>query len=241
MLTIRDLTIQIDKKEILHNLSLDFDIGKVYAIMGVNGSGKSSFVKTIMGDPGIDIVNGKIILDSKEITKLPANKRSQLGIFLSPQTPVAIPGVTVRQLLRTAISRETLSSQELTQKIKDIAKELEIPKDLLSRSLNHNFSGGERKKMEVLQMAILDPKYIILDEIDTGVDVDALKVIANFLKQLLDKKQKTLILITHYNRILSYLPVDEVVVMKNGSITQKGDATLAQTIESKGYQNNDTK
>jgi Fe-S cluster assembly ATP-binding protein len=183
----------------------------------------------------MQITNGQIFIDSTNITDLPTNKRATKGIFLSPQSPISIPGVTVGQLLRSAVSRDKMDSKILTSKIKDVAKELEIPKELLTRSLNENFSGGERKKMEVLQAAILDPQYIILDEIDTGVDVDALKIIANFLKKITDSSKKTLILITHYNRILSYLNVDEVVVMKDGKITQKGDSTLAQTIELEGY------
>lgn len=236
MLSIKNLTVSADKKEILHDITLDFNKGKVYAIMGINGSGKSSLVKAIMGDPAIHIDQGLLMCDAVDITQLPTNKRAQKGIFLSPQSPIAIPGVTVQQLLRTAISRDTMTSKELTQKIKEVATQLKIPKELLSRSLNHNFSGGERKKMEVLQAAILNPQYVILDEIDTGVDVDALKIIANFLKTFITDTTKTLILITHYNRILSYLPVDEVIVMKDGTISQKGNASLAKTIESEGYQ-----
>jgi Fe-S cluster assembly ATP-binding protein len=235
MLSIKNLTVTADNKEILKNITIDFDANKIYAIMGINGSGKSSLVKSIMDDPAMQIMDGQIFIDSTNITDLPTNKRATKGIFLSPQSPISIPGVTVGQLLRSAVSRDKMDSKILTSKIKDVAKELEIPKELLTRSLNENFSGGERKKMEVLQAAILDPQYIILDEIDTGVDVDALKIIANFLKKITDNSKKTLILITHYNRILSYLNVDEVVVMKDGKITQKGDSTLAQTIELEGY------
>jgi Fe-S cluster assembly ATP-binding protein len=235
MLSIKNLTVTADNKEILKNITIDFDANKIYAIMGINGSGKSSLVKSIMGDPAMQIMDGQIFIDSTNITDLPTNKRATKGIFLSPQSPISIPGVTVGQLLRSAVSRDKMDSKILTSKIKDVAKELEIPKELLTRSLNENFSGGERKKMEVLQAAILDPQYIILDEIDTGVDVDALKIIANFLKKITDNSKKTLILITHYNRILSYLNVDEVIVMKDGKIIQKGDSTLAQTIELEGY------
>ncbi len=235
MLSIKNLTVAADNKEILKNITIDFDANKIYAIMGINGSGKSSLVKSIMDDPAMQIMDGQIFIDSTNITGLPTNERATKGIFLSPQSPISIHGVTVGQLLRSAISRDKMDSKILTSKIKKVAKELEIPKELLTRSLNENFSGGERKKMEVLQAAILDPQYIILDEIDTGVDVDALKIIANFLKKITDNSEKTLILITHYNRILSYLNVDEVIVMKDGKITQKGDSTLAQTIELEGY------
>ena len=236
MLSIKNLTIQANEKEILTNVSVDFDINKVYAIMGVNGSGKSSLVKSIMGDPDFIVTNGSITINTTEISKLKPNERARYGIFLSPQSPIAIPGVTVSQLLRAAIPRDKMSSKDLIKKIDIASEELRIPKSLLKRSLNENFSGGERKKMEVLQVAVLNPTYIILDEIDTGVDIDALKVIARFLKKLSQKDGVTLILITHYNRILSYLPVDKVIVMKDGKVTQTGDASLADKIEKEGYQ-----
>jgi len=236
MLSIKNLTIQANEKEILTNVSVDFDINKVYAIMGVNGSGKSSLVKSIMGDPDFIVTNGSITINTTEISKLKPNERARYGIFLSPQSPIAIPGVTVSQLLRAAIPRDKMSSKDLIKKIDIASEELRIPKSLLKRSLNENFSGGERKKMEVLQVAVLSPTYIILDEIDTGVDIDALKVIARFLKKLSQKDGVTLILITHYNRILSYLPVDKVIVMKDGKVTQTGDAPLADKIEKEGYQ-----
>jgi len=237
MLSIKNITVSANEKEILHDISIDFSIGNIYAIMGVNGSGKSSLAKTIVGDPAMTITNGTILLNKTNITALPTNERAQKGLFFSPQSPLAISGVTVSQLLRAAIPRDKMTSKVLSQKIKDTAKELEIPTELLTRSLNENFSGGERKKMEVLQAAIIDPQYLILDEIDTGVDVDALKVIALFLKKLSTQPHKTLILITHYNRILSYLSVNEVIVMKDGTITQKGDASLAKKIETTGYAN----
>lgn len=235
MLSIKNLTITANEKEIIHNLSLDFLPGKIYAIMGINGSGKSTLARAIMGDPALTITNGTITLDDSDITELLPHKRAHKGIFLSPQTPLAIPGVTVGQLLRTAIDRKDRDSKTLTQQIKKIAVDLNIKKELLTRSLNDQFSGGERKKMEVLQAAVLDPTYILLDEIDTGVDIDALKIIAQFIGQLKKDTAKTLIIITHYNRILAQLPVDEVFVMQDGHITDRGDATLAQKIEDTGY------
>jgi len=236
MLSIKNLTTQAEQEEILHDVSINFDTNKVYAIMGVNGSGKSSLAKTMMGDTTFTIVNGGIFLNAKNINDMRPDERAKIGIFLSPQSPLAIPGVTINQLLRSAIPRSAISNKDLIRKIKDTANNLDIPKKLLARSLNENFSGGERKKMEVLQAAILNPQYIILDEIDTGVDVDALKIIAKFLKDFITNTDKTLILITHYNRILSHLPVDEVIVMNGGKITQTGNATLAEKIERTGYQ-----
>jgi Fe-S cluster assembly ATP-binding protein len=236
MLSIKDLSVQTDEKTIIHTVSHDFAPSKIYAIMGVNGSGKSTLAKTIMGDPSLKILSGDISLDQKNITSLQPQERAHLGIFLAPQSPLAIPGVTVQQLLRTAIPRDTQDSELLLKKITGVAQDLDIKKELLSRSLNENFSGGERKKMEMLQAAVLDPRYIILDEIDTGVDVDALATIATFIKKMktLDP-QKTFIIITHYNRILSQLPVDEVIIMHSGTITERGDATLAEKIERDGY------
>ncbi|MEN8252078.1 MAG: Fe-S cluster assembly ATPase SufC [Patescibacteria group bacterium] len=236
MLSVKNLTVNADEKEILHDISASFDVNKIYAIMGINGSGKSSFANTLIGNPSFTLANGTIKLDKKDITKLPPNKRAEKGLFFSPQSPLAISGVTVGQLLRSAIPRDKTDSKTLSKQIKETAKELKMPNELLSRSLNENFSGGERKKMEILQMAILDPKYIILDEIDTGVDVDALKIIATFLKNFTKNTDKTLILITHYNRILTNLPVDKIFVMKDGKITQEGDATLAEKIEKSGYE-----
>jgi Fe-S cluster assembly ATP-binding protein len=204
--------------------------------MGTNGSGKSTLAKTIMGDPRYTVTSGTITLDDVHITDLSSHERAHRGIFLAPQSPLAIPGVSVQQLLRAAIPRDVLNSTTLLHKITNTAKALQIPDELLKRSLNENFSGGERKKMEMLQMAILNPQYIILDEIDTGVDVDALKVIATFLAQTLaNDPHKTLIIITHYNRILSDLPVDHVFIMQSGHITRSGDKSLAHEIEQKGY------
>jgi Fe-S cluster assembly ATP-binding protein len=235
MLSIKNLTVTVENKEILHDISVDFLKKKVYAIMGVNGSGKSTLVRTIMGDPSLQVTSGTIALNDEKITKLAPHDRAKNGIFLSPQTPLAITGVTVQKLLRAAIPREKKSSKDLIFEIKKIAQELQIKPELLTRSLNENFSGGERKKMEILQAVILDPTYILLDEIDTGVDIDALKMIAGFLTKMIENTDKTLVIITHYNRILSLLPIDEVLVMKDGRITQRGDALLAKKIEKHGY------
>ena len=236
MLTLAQIIVTTNDKEILHNISCDFMPGKIYAIMGMNGSGKSTLAKTIMGDPSCTISSGKIFLDNQDITLVPPNLRAQSGIFLAPQSPLAIPGITVQQLLRTAIPRDKCASEALITKIQHAAKDLMIKKELLTRSLNENFSGGERKKMEMLQASVLDPQFLILDEIDTGVDVDALTTIATHIVQMIKSDpKKTFIIITHYNRILAQLPVDEVLVMHDGHIIQRGDASLAHKIETKGY------
>jgi len=236
MLSIKKLSVTVDKKEILTNISTTFRPGKIYAIMGPNGSGKSTLARTVMGDPAFKVATtSSITLDRTEIKKMSPDKRAKLGIFLSAQSPLEIPGVTVFQLLRRACSSQGITAVELKKKVDHIAAELRIPDELLSRSLNVGFSGGERKKLEVLQATILDPNYIFLDEIDTGVDVDALKTIAQFLKKFVKDTKKTLIIITHYNRILKYLPPHEVLVISGGKIIKKGDKKLAQKIEKTGY------
>lgn len=236
MLSLSHVTVTTDETTIIHDLSYDLLPGKIYAVMGMNGSGKSTLAKTIMGDPSLTITTGTIHLDDQNITDLSPDKRARMGIFLAPQSPLAIPGVTIQQLLRAAIPREKCKSADLLRQITDVSGSLAIKSDLLTRSLNENFSGGERKKMEMLQATILDPRYVILDEIDTGVDVDALKVIAAQIMQMrFADPQRTFIIITHYNRILSHLPVDEVLIMHNGAIIRHGDATLASEIEKNGY------
>lgn len=236
MLSLSHVTVTTDDTTIIHDLSYDLLPGKIYAIMGMNGSGKSTLAKAIMGDPSLSITKGMISLDDQDITDLSPDKRARMGIFLAPQSPLAISGVTIQQLLRAAIPREKCKSRDLLTKITETSKSLAIKDDLLTRSLNENFSGGERKKMEMLQATIIDPRYVILDEIDTGVDVDALKVIAaQIIHMRSSDPQRTFIIITHYNRILSHLPVDEVLIMRDGTIIRHGDATLAVEIEKNGY------
>ncbi len=235
MLSIKNLTVTANNKEILHDISVDFATGKMYAIMGTNGSGKSSLARTIMGDDTLTVTNGTIHVNDAAITMLPPHKRAAHGIFLAPQSPLAIPGVTVQQLLRAAVDRKDTDSRTLMKKIHNTAQSLSIDKELLSRALNDNFSGGERKKMEILQMMILNPRYVILDEIDTGVDVDALKVITKHIRAFCAQKEKTVILITHYNRIIDQLPIDETLVMHDGHIIECGDAALAKKIDAEGY------
>lgn len=245
MLSIKNLTATVDKKIILHNISIAFRPGKVYAIMGPNGSGKSTLARVIMGDPTFDIKRSSSITlghgkDALNLLKLSADKRAHAGIFLSQQSPLAIPGVTVRDLIRVATKntaqRSGHTALDVKKELEHLAQMLKIPDELLNRSLNDGFSGGERKKMEVLQMALLNPHYIFLDEVDTGVDVDALKTIAHFLKKYIKDTKKTLIIITHATRILRYLTPDQTIVIRSGRIVAKGDATLAQNVEKSGFE-----
>ena len=238
MISIQNLTVKVDNKIILDKISTTFRKNKIYAVMGVNGSGKSTLVRTIMGDPLFKISQkSKLLLKNKSFKNLDISQRAEKGIFMSIQSPPEISGVTVKQLLRAVTKNTPLTTKKLLEKIQDYSKQLKIPEELLNRSLNDGFSGGERKKMELLQMAILDPEYIFLDEIDTGVDVDAIKTISKFLKQLITDSQKCLVIITHHNKIFKQLKPDQVLVLKNGKIAKKGDATLIKQIEKNGYDN----
>lgn len=232
MLELKNLTITVEDKIIIENLSLKLAKNKVYVIMGPNGSGKSTLALTLMGHPLYKIKSGKIFFEKKDITNLESDKRAAAGIFLSFQSPLSLSGVSVFSLLRTAISGKK-DPLKLREEIEKTAKLLKIKKELLERSFNEGTSGGEKKKLELLQAVILSPKFLIFDEIDTGVDVDALKTIAQFMEK--NKKGKTYILITHYNRILKYVKPDKVLVMIDGKIVKRGDYKLAEEIEKNGY------
>ncbi len=232
MLELKNLTITVEDKIIIENLSLKLAKNKVYVIMGPNGSGKSTLALTLMGHPLYKIKSGKIFFEKKDITNLESDKRAVAGIFLSFQSPLSLSGVSVFSLLRTAISGKK-DPLKLREEIEKTAKLLKIKKELLERSFNEGTSGGEKKKLELLQAAILSPKFLMFDEIDTGVDVDALKTIAQFMEK--NKKGKTYLLITHYNRILKYVKPDEVLVMVDGKIVKRGDYKLAEKIEKNGY------
>ncbi|MEK7070428.1 MAG: Fe-S cluster assembly ATPase SufC [Patescibacteria group bacterium] len=233
MLTLKNLSVSVAKKKILSDLSYTFEKGKIYAVMGPNGSGKSTLAYSIMAHPTYK-VKGGIFFKKEDVSDLDAQKRSEKGIFLSFQSPLSLSGVTVLQLLQLALSgkKEPLAIRKETIKY---AKELGISEELLTRSLNEGSSGGEKKKFEVLQAAVLDKQVCIFDEIDTGVDIDSLKKISKFLKKY--KGNKTFILITHYNRILKYLKPDNVLVLVNGKLVKVGTAKLAEAIEKKGYEN----
>lgn len=233
MLSVKNLTVLVGKRKIIEDFSFNFEKGRIYAIMGPNGSGKSTLAYALMGHPTYKVnSNSKIQISNKDIIKLDAQKRAELGMFLSFQTPLSLSGVSPYQLLQFVLSGKK-DPLKLREEINKIATELKIPQDLLTRSLNEGASGGEKKKLEVLQAAILDKDITIFDEIDTGVDIDALRAIAHFLKD--HKKNKTYILITHYNRILHYLKPDKVLVLMDGKLVKFGDYRLANKIEKEGY------
>lgn len=234
MLTLDHLSISIGNKKILRDISYSFVPGQTYALMGPNGSGKSTLASAIMGHPDIRYTRAtKILMGKKNIKTLTPDVRAQSGIFLSFQTPLEIPGVTVFDLLRIALEKK-LDPVTLHGQITAYAKELRIKDELLKRSLNVGFSGGEKKKLEALQAVMLAPRFALFDEIDTGVDVDALKTIAAFLKKHLPP-ETTMVFITHSTRLLKYISPNHVLVIKNGCLVQTGTASLAQKIERSGF------
>ena len=234
MLQLKNLSVKIGDKTILKNISYEFEKGKLYAVMGPNGSGKSTLAQTVMGHTIYKVSSkSKILFNKKDIKKESPDARSKKGIFLSFQSPMSLSGVTIYQLMRYALNGK-LDPLAIRQKVQEYAKILKINDELLSRSLNDGFSGGEKKKMEVLQAAMLNPKLLFFDEVDTGVDVDALKAISKFIVTL-KKKDVTIVVITHYNRILHYLKPDKIIVLKSGELVKTGGAELADEIEKDGY------
>lgn len=233
MIELKNLTVSVADKTIIKNLNLNLKKNKVYVLMGPNGSGKSTLALTLMAHPLYQIKSGKILFEKKDITDLSPDKKANLGIFLSFQSPLSLFGVSIFSLLRTAIAgkRDPLA---LREEIEKNAKLLRIKKELMERSFNEGTSGGEKKKLELLQAVVLNPKFLMFDEIDTGVDIDALRTIAQFMEK--NRKGKTYLLITHYNRILKYVKPDEVLVMMEGKIIKRGNYKLAEKIEKNGYQ-----
>lgn len=238
MLEIKNLHVSTDGKEILKGLTLKINKGEIHAVMGPNGSGKSSLSLALMGHPRYKITSGKIMLDGKNINLLTPDKRAKLGLFLAMQYPVAVPGVSVFNLLRSAnknLEIEKISALEFQNKVKKQMKSLKMDEKFLTRSINDGFSGGEKKKAEILQLAILKPKYAILDETDSGLDVDALKTVSKGISDA-SGPNIGILLITHYQRILKYVKPDFVHILVDGKIVKSGNASLALEIEELGYE-----
>jgi Fe-S cluster assembly ATP-binding protein len=234
MIKLTNLSVSIGEKQILKNINFEFDPGKIYAVMGPNGSGKSTLAYSIMGHPIYENDSKtKIEMDGEDITEMEANERAEKGVFLSFQSPMALSGVKVQQLLRLALNGKK-DPLQIYKQVKEVASELKISENLLTRSLNDGASGGEKKKMEVLQAVVLDKNFLIFDEVDTGVDVDALRTISEYLEN--HREGKTYVVITHYNRILKYLKPDKVLVIANGELKKVGGPELAEEIETNGYE-----
>lgn len=241
MLTIKNLHAGINGKEILKGIDLTINAGEVHAIMGPNGSGKSTLSAVIAGNENFEVYEGDILFNGESILELSADERAHKGIFMSFQYPVEIPGVTTTNFIKTAINAnrkakglDDLPAKEMLQMIREKSDLLEMDRKFLSRSLNEGFSGGEKKRNEIFQMAMLEPKLAILDETDSGLDIDALKIVANGVNKLKSKDNATIV-ITHYQRLLDYIIPDHVHVLHDGKIVKSGGKELAYTLEEKGY------
>jgi Fe-S cluster assembly ATP-binding protein len=238
-LEIQDLHASIGENEIIRGLSLTVPKGEVHAIMGPNGSGKSTLAKIIAGHPDYTVTSGAVLMDGENILELEPDERARKGIFLAFQYPSEIPGVTIANFLRAAVQArmpegEELEAVEYYQRLYQKMDMLEMPRTFTSRSVNEGFSGGEKKRNEILQLAMLEPKYAVLDETDSGLDIDALKIVANGVNSLRGPNLGVL-LITHYQRLLDYIVPDHVHVMVQGRIVRSGDKNLALELEEKGY------
>jgi Fe-S cluster assembly ATP-binding protein len=236
-LEIQNLHVRTEEREILHGVDLTISKGETHALMGPNGSGKSTLANTLMGNPTYEITEGKILLDGEDLTEADPDHRAKAGLFLAFQYPVSIPGVSVANFLRTAINakrEEPIKVKEFGALLKKNMEVLRVEREFTSRYLNDGFSGGEKKRAEILQMAMLEPQYAVLDETDSGLDIDALRVVSDGVNALRGPNMGALI-ITHYTRILQYVKPDFVHIMLNGRIVQEGGSELADHLEEKGY------
>jgi len=241
MLSIKNLHARVEDKDILRGINLEVRAGEVHAIMGPNGSGKSTLSAVIAGKEDYEVTDGAIYLEGEDIGDLAPEERAHKGVFLSFQYPVEIPGVSVTNFMKTAINESRkakgqteMPANEMLKLIREKSEMLEIDRKFLSRSLNEGFSGGEKKRNEIFQMAMLEPKLAILDETDSGLDIDALRIVANGVNKL-KSEDNAVIVITHYQRLLDYIVPDFVHVLYNGKIVKSGGKELAYELEEKGY------
>ena len=238
MLEIKNLHVEFKGKEILKGLNLKLSPGSVHALMGPNGSGKTTLAHVLAGDPKYNVTKGNILINGRDILKLNASDRAKLGLFLSFQAPVEIEGVKLSIFLRQAynsLNNKRLSILEFQELLEKRASELKISREFLSRYLNKGFSGGEKKKAEILQLLVLNPKIAILDETDSGLDIDSLKLVAQGINKFMSK-DKIVLIITHYKRILQFVNPDKVSIIIKGRIVLQGDNKLVEQLEEKGYE-----
>lgn len=243
MLKIKNLCVEIKNKQILKNLDLEIKKNEIHVIMGPNGSGKSTLAKTIIKDPQFEIKNGEIIFNNINLKNIEAEECAKIGIFLAFQNPPEIPGISNIQFIKNSIKIKKDKKEEesnenkkkLIKKIKEITKEIEMKEKLLYRSINQGFSGGEKKLNEILQMNILEPEIIILDEIDSGLDIDAIKRISENIKKKFIEKNKTILIITHHNKIIKYIEPTYIHIMINGKIAHTGGVEIINELEQDGY------
>ena len=241
LLQVKGLKVQVEDNEILHGLDLTVNQGEVHAIMGPNGSGKSTLSHVIAGKPGYEVTAGEILFKGEDLLDMAPDERSAKGVFLAFQYPVEIPGVTTMTFLRTALNAQRKARGEaeflvpdFLKKVRAVADSLNIPMDMLKRGVNVGFSGGEKKRNEILQMALFQPSLCILDEMDSGLDIDALRVAADGVNAL-RSKERAMVVITHYQRLLNYIIPDFVHVMSKGRVVKSGGKELALELEKSGY------
>jgi Fe-S cluster assembly ATP-binding protein len=242
MLSIRKLHAGVAGKEILHGIDLEVRAGEVHAVMGPNGSGKSTLAQVLAGHPGYLVTAGEILYEGRNLLEMPPEERAREGLFMAFQYPVEIPGVANAEFLKAAVNAvrehrglEELDAMEFLALLKEKMKLVDIDPAFMSRPLNEGFSGGEKKRNEILQMALLDPKLAVLDETDSGLDIDALRTVAEGIDRL-RRPDNAMILVTHYQRLLNYVTPDRVHVLSNGRIVRSGDQALAQELEARGYE-----
>lgn len=240
-LKVKNLEVSVEDEDIVKGVSLEIEPGEIHAIMGPNGSGKSTLCKSLMGNPVYSIDGGKILVDGEEVTHEETDERAREGLFLGFQYPAEISGITVAEFLKEAIDarrdekgEDPMPQREFNELLREKLDLLDMEDEYARRYLNDGFSGGEKKRNEILQMAVLQPKYAILDEIDSGLDIDALKIVAKGINKLASENQGIL-MITHYQRILDYVEPDRVHVMVDGKIVESGGAELAEKLENEGY------
>jgi len=239
-LDIINLSVMVDNKLVLNDFNLSLDNGKIYVLMGPNGTGKSTLSRVIMGDSNYKVMSGDILFNGNSILDKSVDERSRMGIFLAMQYPMEIEGVSNQDFLRTAMSSKEgkqVGLYDFIMKCEKASEELKMDKNLIHRPLNVGFSGGEKKKNEVLQMKLLKPSLVILDELDSGLDVDSLKIVSSNIKDYIsENKDTTLLIITHHQKVLEYIKPDYVKVLYNGKIVDSGDYKLSLEIEEKGYE-----
>jgi Fe-S cluster assembly ATP-binding protein len=241
LLEVKGLKVQVEDNEILHGLDLTVNEGEVHAIMGPNGSGKSTLSHVIAGKPGYEVTAGEILFKGEDLLEMEPNERAAKGVFLAFQYPVEIPGVATMTFLRTALNAQRkargegeYSTPDFLKKVREVSARLNIPQDMLKRGVNVGFSGGEKKRNEVLQMALFEPSLCILDEMDSGLDIDALRIAADGVNSL-RSKDRAMVVITHYQRLLNYIIPDFVHVMSKGRVVKSGGKDLALELEKSGY------
>ena len=241
LLEVKDLKVRVEEREILHGLTLTVNPGEVHAIMGPNGSGKSTLSHVIAGKPGYEVTGGEVLFRGENLLEMAPDVRAAKGVFLAFQYPVEIPGVATMTFLRTALNAQRkargeseYSTPDFLKKVREVAKSLNIPQDMLRRGVNVGFSGGEKKRNEILQMALFQPSLCILDEMDSGLDIDALRVAADGVNAL-RSPDRAMVVITHYQRLLNYIVPDFVHVMSKGRVVKSGGKDLALELEASGY------